>query len=640
MYIDEEDEEDMAEWETLQTIQDFDYGELTWKFLEGLLRYLVFDFSVPSSSMTNRSGGASTREIDGSAMQLMPSKPTTPVSLLVESLLQQLCSLLEADTKRSQMLYKSICEQLQQMNLIDDTWEMGEFEAMRSQYQRALFQLVAVARGQDLPHSLQSVWPLTSPRKLDWSRYHRDFEEIAFIAGGGFGKVFRARNRLDGIEYAIKKVLIKSTSVDKVLSHLKEVRTFAGLNHVNIVPYKAAWMEPLMSCESDMLSNMNPEDTESISLTQNVSMADTTNDSVIFASSVSNNNPVPPPLVWTGSQVHRTFQSQSLKVGTNRTFSIQEHQPHVKLRWAMLYIQMSLCQLTLREWLDRRNNSNDFSAFYAQFLTESNLQSRIPCLPATTAAPNAQKSRESEDFQIEVALDIFSQLTNGLRYIHECRIVHHDIKPSNVFIGVNNCERLIVQLGDFGLACPLEDSHMGGAMGTPMYAAPEQLDGRCDAKSDIYSLGIILLELLMPFSTDMERVRVMEDAKHGHLPPNLPPHLANLILRLLDKPSMRPTATELCLIATEMHINREDGIAIAELERRLSEKDEEILNLKSQVEHAEKFKEMQLKTKELEIRQLHLQYEQEKKTREEEIRVLRERLNSVTMKQDIDEDDI
>uniref|UniRef100_A0A1L8DRX6 non-specific serine/threonine protein kinase n=2 Tax=Nyssomyia neivai TaxID=330878 RepID=A0A1L8DRX6_9DIPT len=587
MFIEEEDEEEdmnMNEWEALRTIEEFDY--------------------VP----TGAGEEASTREMgDGSVMEMLPLKPLTPVSLLVESLLQQLCNLLEADSVRSQILYKSICEQLQQMNMIDDSWEMGEFEAMRSQYQRALFQLVTVARGQDLPHSLQTVWPLASPQQLDWSRYHRDFEELSFIAGGGFGKVYRARNRVDGTEYAIKKILIRSTSVDKVMSHLKEVRTFAGLNHINIVPYKAAWMEPLMSCD-EVVANVNETQSWASSVDET-----TTNDSVIFAA--SNNNPGV-PVEWTSSHV-------------GQSASIEEH-PHVKLRWAMLYIQMSLCHLTLREWLDRRNSSEDFSTFYAQFLSEH--QSHLPCL---TAGQNTNVPTSPEHC-MQVSLEIFNQLACGLRYIHECRIVHHDIKPSNVFVSASNCGSLVVQLGDFGLACPLESSHRSGEMGTPLYAAPEQMGGCCDPKSDIYSLGIILLELLCPFSTGMERAIAVDGIKRGHPPADIPAEFAQLIQRLLGKPTKRPSASELCVISGEMLLNR--ASAITELERRLSEKDEEILVLKSQVEESERFKDMQIKCKNIEIQQLHMRYEEEKKTRDEEIRVLRERLSTVTVKELNDDD--
>lgn len=179
-------------------------------------------------------------------IEQLTAKATAPVSLLVESLVQQLCSMIEPDQTKAEHLYKTICTQLHHMHLIDETFKMGEFDVMRSQYQRALYQLATVARGQsEVPLKLQSVWPLSDSSSMHWSRYHREFEEMNFVAGGGFGRVYRARNKLDGIEYAIKKVTIKYRTINRVLSHLAEVKTFASLNHNNIVPYKAAWLEPL-----------------------------------------------------------------------------------------------------------------------------------------------------------------------------------------------------------------------------------------------------------------------------------------------------------------------------------------------------------------------------------------------------------
>lgn len=119
---------------------------------------------------------------------------------------------------------------------------------MRSQYQKALYQLVTVARGQDLPLNLQSVWPLTQPLGYDWSRYYREFDEIQFVAGGGFGKVFKVRHKLDGIVYAVKKVTIKSHEISRVLNHLSEVKTLAALNHNNIVPYKGIFFSFFIIC--------------------------------------------------------------------------------------------------------------------------------------------------------------------------------------------------------------------------------------------------------------------------------------------------------------------------------------------------------------------------------------------------------
>lgn len=187
-----------------------------------------------------------TESVKDNFIQQITTKATAPVSLLVESLVQQLCSMIEPDQTSAENLYKTICTQLHRMNLIDETYQMGEFDVMRSQYQRALYQLATVARGQaEIPLNLQSVWPLSDSTGMQWSRYHREFDELNFVAGGGFGRVYRAINKLDGIVYAVKKVTIKYRTINRVLSHLAEVKTFASLNHNNIVPYKAAWLEPL-----------------------------------------------------------------------------------------------------------------------------------------------------------------------------------------------------------------------------------------------------------------------------------------------------------------------------------------------------------------------------------------------------------
>jgi len=74
------------------------------------------------------------------------------------------------------------------------------------------------------------------------SRYHEEFKEMNVIGIGGFGKVYKAQHRLDGINYAVKK--IKFYPRDVISQYLNEIRTWAKLNHPNIVSYKAAWVEP------------------------------------------------------------------------------------------------------------------------------------------------------------------------------------------------------------------------------------------------------------------------------------------------------------------------------------------------------------------------------------------------------------
>lgn len=106
--------------------------------------------------------------------------------------------------------------------------------------------------------------------------------------------------------------------------------------------------------------------------------------------------------------------------------------------------------------------------------------------------------REYGAFEAERTERVLRDVANALAYAHRRGIVHRDVKPENVFLEESTGRAL---LSDFGIARRIEGdvqiTLLGGALGTPQYMSPEQIDGETvDARSDIYSLGVLGWELL------------------------------------------------------------------------------------------------------------------------------------------------
>jgi serine/threonine-protein kinase len=113
--------------------------------------------------------------------------------------------------------------------------------------------------------------------------------------------------------------------------------------------------------------------------------------------------------------------------------------------------------------------------------------------------------RQAGGIPIERAVDIAAQIAEGLAYAHERGVVHRDIKPPNIMILKDG----LVKITDFGIArhraSPVH-TQTGLLLGSPRYMSPEVFLGeRADGRSDIFSLGILLYEMLVgatPFSGD------------------------------------------------------------------------------------------------------------------------------------------
>ena len=141
------------------------------------------------------------------------------------------------------------------------------------------------------------------------------------------------------------------------------------------------------------------------------------------------------------------------------------------------------------------------------------------------------------------AISISKQVCDGLAEAHRLGVVHRDLKPSNIMIDKDGNARIM----DFGIARSLEAKGITGAgmmIGTPEYMSPEQVEGKeVGPRSDIYSLGIVLYEMMtgrVPFEGETPLAIAL---KHkGEMPRNpkelnaqVPQDLSRVILRCLEK---------------------------------------------------------------------------------------------------------
>jgi len=151
------------------------------------------------------------------------------------------------------------------------------------------------------------------------------------------------------------------------------------------------------------------------------------------------------------------------------------------------------------------------------------------------------------------AVLIAGQLCEGLVEAHRLGVIHRDLKPQNIMVDEDGNARIM----DFGIARSLRGKAITGAgvmIGTPDYMSPEQVDGKAvDQRSDIYSLGIILYEMLtgrVPFEGDSAfsiGVKHKSEAPRDPrgLNPQIPPDLGRLILMCLEKDKdKRPQSAE------------------------------------------------------------------------------------------------
>ncbi|KAF2766783.1 Serine/threonine-protein kinase [Teratosphaeria nubilosa] len=375
------------------------------------------------------------------------------------------------------------------------------------------------------------------------SRYAADFTELGRLGKGGFGEVVKARNKLDGGVYAVKRVKQAPQFLDQVLS---EVMLLNRLNHPYVVRYFSTWVETDISgaiSEEDTTTTatttteeaIEEEDEDESSDGPRMDFGGYSTGGLDFVSSSGF------PQIEFGdddseaSSDGATAEDQDgiqLANGSSQVsdsgisaLRLRKSRSDSRRLPSLLYIQMEYCERqTLRD-LIRRGMSTDDSWRYVR------------------------------------------QITEGLAHIHSHGIIHRDLKPDNVFIDIAGNPKI----GDFGLATTgqyqfleragiISGQSGGGDMtrsvGTALYVAPElrsACSGSYNDKVDMYSLGIMFFEMCEEFGTAMERIRALQQIreKENDLPPAYQANeekaaQGKLISCLIaHKPSARPSSTEL-----------------------------------------------------------------------------------------------
>ncbi|KAI9922427.1 hypothetical protein PsorP6_001392 [Peronosclerospora sorghi] len=421
------------------------------------------------------------------------------------------------------------------------------------------------------------------------SRFVNEFEELSAIGKGGFGQVMLAQNRLDGRKYAIKRVglNLKNQTSKTLQKFLREVKILALLDHPNIVRYYQAWLEKVEISvkEASVAPSSAASDRSSAG-------------SIANAKTYSTSNLLAPISELEFSVNQRrlgTFYSNGSKMSDNdvddgfeweRGSSTEfENDNGWKEEDVVVQNEPPSRISSSRSNPGARGNDDD-STLNAMEKCDHWLYIQMQyCAGRNLADYLAVPTRP---MGLSRMLKIFVQIASALAHVHSCGLIHRDLKPANIFVA--DVEKDEIKLGDFGLSRyaanvsnPLntsanfddqqglsssdlretpsstsmwsnvsESNEVTAGVGTYLYASPEQVAGKkYNAKTDIYSLGMILFELCHEqFGTTMERYITLRNARDSKFPTDLLaakrcPELLDMLRKLLShNPTTRPTASE------------------------------------------------------------------------------------------------
>ena len=366
-----------------------------------------------------------------------------------------------------------------------------------------------------LQNDLESCTECPNPGFV--SRFLSDYEPLRRLGQGGFGIVLEARDKLVDIPYAVKRIPLPGSEAEKERV-MREVRSHARLSHQHIVRYYVTWLEappPGWQARADIdlarktgASIQDPGWTTSTTSDYPSGTA-----AFLFDEFEDGNHSTSDILLSLEASLPQLLPSVPSTVSTTQyqeKLSSQKEPPR-----EYLYVAMELCSGgTLKDWL-----------------------------------------LDTPEREEAVSIKLFRQICSGVDYIHKQGLIHRDLKPSNLYLSESGC----IKIGDFGLVAHAglsenaeekgqdDTKELSQHVGTQLYMSPEQLDREpYNHKVDIYSLGIILVELLVPFATGMERATVLTNAKQNLYPESIDQSKRAMLNTMLHtQPRERPEAREI-----------------------------------------------------------------------------------------------
>jgi Protein kinase domain/HEAT repeats len=190
-------------------------------------------------------------------------------------------------------------------------------------------------------------------------------------------------------------------------------------------------------------------------------------------------------------------------------------------------------------------------------------------IPGTTLSQRLQRGR----LPLDQAVRIVRRVAEALDYAHRKGLIHRDVKPANLLLDPHGN----VYVADFGLALPLDEAGTSeGLAGTPEYMSPEQAGGpsQIDARSDIFSLGVVFYELLTgqrPFHANsatklFQQIQGFEPPPPRFVDPQVPNELSRICQKCLVKDPSARFATAQELVVALARWEKESGVEQAESE--------------------------------------------------------------------------